>query len=78
VKGVETPEFKLKKKMFEFRYEHTLKVVTLDETYGWIELEKLKKLKKKPKKKVKPSAKKKAAAVGYPQPKGRRVASSRI
>jgi hypothetical protein len=78
VKGVETPEFKLKKKMFEFRYEHTLKVVTLDETHGWIELEKLKKLKKKPKKKVKPSAKKKAAAVGYPLPKRARKVSSSV
>ncbi|MBO0962367.1 DUF1064 domain-containing protein [Neobacillus sp. MM2021_6] len=77
VKGVETPVFKLKKKMFEARYEHTLKVVTLDETHGWLELEKLQKLKKKPKK-VKPNAKKKAATVGYPFPKRARKVSSRI
>jgi hypothetical protein len=47
VKGHETKEFLLKKKLFEKKYEFTLKLVTLDETYGWIELEKLKKLKKK-------------------------------
>ncbi|MFF2449341.1 DUF1064 domain-containing protein [Neobacillus sp. NPDC058068] len=78
VKGVETPVFRLKKKMFEARYEHTLKVVTLDETHGWVELDKLKKLKKKPKKKVKPSAKKKAAAVGYPLPKRTRKVSNGV
>lgn len=77
VKGVETPVFKLKKKLFEFRYDHSLKVVTLHETYGWIELEKLQKLKKKSKK-VKPGAKKKAAALGYPQPKRKRDASGRV
>jgi hypothetical protein len=78
VKGVETPIFKLKKKMFEARYDYSLKVVTLDETHGWIELEKLKKLKAKPIKKVKPSAKKKAATLGYPLPKGTRKVSSRV
>ncbi|MDF2790459.1 MAG: hypothetical protein K0S80_3560 [Neobacillus sp.] len=78
VKGVETPVFKLKKKLFEFRYEHSLKVVTLDDSYGWIELDKLKELKAKPKKKVKPNAKKKAAAVGYPLPKRKRSSGSRL
>ena len=77
VKGMETEAFKLKKKLFEFRYDHSLKVVTLHETYGWIELEKLQKLKKKSKK-VKPGAKKKAAAVGYPQPKRKRPAGGRV
>jgi hypothetical protein len=77
VKGVETPEFKLKKKLFEHRYDHTLKVVTLDETHGWIELEKLKKLKKKPKK-VKTNAKKKAATLGYPQPGRKRISGSSV
>jgi hypothetical protein len=74
VKGVETKEFLLKKKLFEKRYEHSLKVVTLDDTYGFIELNKLKKLKKK----VKLSAKKKAATVGYPHPKGKRKISSHL
>jgi hypothetical protein len=78
VKGVETPIFKLKKKMFEARYDYSLKVVTLDETHGWIELEKLKKLKAKPKKKVKPGAKKKATTLGYPLPKGTREVSSSV
>lgn len=54
VKGHETKEFLLKKKLFEFRYEHTLKVVTLDDSFGWVELDQLKKLKRKA---VKPSAK---------------------
>lgn len=47
VKGHETKEFLLKKKMFEFRYAHTLKLVTLDDSLGWIELDQLKKLKRK-------------------------------
>lgn len=69
VKGVETPEFKLKRKLFEKRYELSLKVVTLDDIYGWIELDQLKKLKRKSEKRVKPSAKKKDATVGYPLPR---------
>lgn len=78
VKGHETKEFLIKRKLFENRYEHSLKVVTLDDTYGWIELDQLKKLKKKPVKKVKSSAKKKAATVGYPHPKGKRKVSSHL
>jgi hypothetical protein len=62
VKGHETKEFLLKQKLFENRYEQSLKVVTLDDTYGWIELDKLKNLKKK----VKPISKGKAKTVGYP------------
>jgi hypothetical protein len=78
VKGVETPEFKLKRKLFEKRYEHSLKVVTLDDTYGWIELDRLKKMKKKQAKKVKPGAKKKEATVGYPYPQRKRAMGSRV
>jgi hypothetical protein len=72
VKGHETKEFLLKKKLFEYRYDYSLKVVTLDDTYGWIELDKLKKLKKK----VKRNAKGKAKKVGYPLPKRKRDVSS--
>lgn len=53
VKGHETKDFLLKKKLFEYRYEHTLKVVTLDESFGWIELDQLKKLRRKVKSKSK-------------------------
>lgn len=53
VKGHETTEFLIKKKLFEYRYEHTLKIVTLHESLGWMELDQLKKLKKKA---VKPHA----------------------
>lgn len=75
VKGHETKEFLLKKKLFEYRYDHSLKVVTLDDTYGWIELDQLKKLKKK---KVKPGAKKKANTLGYPNKIRKRVDRSHI
>ncbi len=47
VKGHETKEFILKKKLFERLYLNSLKVVTLDDSFGWIELEELKKLKRK-------------------------------
>jgi len=72
VKGHETKEFLLKKKLFEYRYEHTLKLVTLDDTYGWIELDQLNKLKKK----VKPNAKGKATTLGYPGKARKRTKSS--
>lgn len=47
VKGAETKEFLLKKKLFHARYPHKLSIVTYDSTYGWIELDKLKGIKKK-------------------------------
>jgi hypothetical protein len=47
VKGHETKEFLIKRKLFEKRYEHCLKLITLDNALGWIELDELKKLKKK-------------------------------
>lgn len=49
VKGVETEAFKIKKKLFEKRYPYPLKLVTLDQSLGWIELDQLKKLKRKAK-----------------------------
>lgn len=49
VKGVETEAFKIKKKLFEKRYPYSLKLVTLDQSLGWIELDQLKKLKRKAK-----------------------------
>jgi len=45
VKGAETKEFLLKKKLFLKKYDYPLKIVTLDKTLGWIELDKLKKIK---------------------------------
>ncbi|MEK3888086.1 DUF1064 domain-containing protein [Bacillus sp. FSL K6-3431] len=46
VKGVETDVFKMKEKMFHIKYPHKLSVVTLDPVFGWIELDKLKELKR--------------------------------
>lgn len=51
VKGFETPVFALKRKLFEKLYpDHKLSVVTYNKTHGWIELDKLKKIRKKVKK----------------------------
>jgi hypothetical protein len=47
IKGIETKEFALKRKLFEAKYLDTLSVLAYDETFGFIELDKLKKLKKK-------------------------------
>lgn len=47
VKGMETDVFRMKEKMFHIKYPHKLSVVTLDPALGWIELDKLQKLKKK-------------------------------
>ncbi|MFJ8245200.1 DUF1064 domain-containing protein [Peribacillus asahii] len=71
VKGAETEVFKIKRKFFESIYPHKLTLLTLDDTYGWIETDKLKKLKKQARK-VKPSAKKKPR-VGAPVSKRRRA-----
>ena len=51
VKGYETPVFALKRKLFEKMYpDHRLSIVTYNKTHGWIELDKLKKIRKKVKK----------------------------
>lgn len=47
VKGVETKDFIIKKKLFLNKYDLPLKLVTLHKTYGWIELDQLKKIEKK-------------------------------
>ncbi|WP_066270341.1 DUF1064 domain-containing protein [Heyndrickxia acidicola] len=42
IKGVGTKEFALKRKLFEAKYLDTLSVLAYDETFGFIELDKLK------------------------------------
>jgi hypothetical protein len=71
---METEVFKLKRKLFEFKYPHKLSLITYDEKRGFIELEKL----KKPKWKVKPIAKRTAKKVGYPNQKRKRTSSGRL
>jgi hypothetical protein len=52
VKGIETEAFKIKRKLFEKKYPHKLSLVTYVKKYGgWIELDKLKKLRKEAKNK---------------------------
>lgn len=46
VKGAETKEFLIKKKLFHAKYPHKLTLITYDKAHGWIELDKLKQLKK--------------------------------
>lgn len=46
VKGVATDVFRMKEKMFHARYPHKLSVITYDYTYGWMELDELKKIKR--------------------------------
>lgn len=44
IKGMETPDFKLKRKLFEYTQEHELKVIAYSKMDGgWIELDELKK-----------------------------------
>ena len=51
VKGYETPVFAIKRKMFEKAYPYKLSIVTYNKKYGgWIELDKLKKLRRRVKK----------------------------
>ncbi|MGE8207731.1 DUF1064 domain-containing protein [Heyndrickxia sp. NPDC080065] len=47
IKGVETKEFAIKRKLFERKYLDTLSVLAYDDQFGFIELDKLKKLKRK-------------------------------
>lgn len=48
VKGMITTDFAIKRKLFEFKYPHRLSLITFVKKYGgWIELEQLKKLRKK-------------------------------
>lgn len=51
VKGFETPVFSIKRKLFEKAYPYKLSIVTYSKKHGgWIELDKLKKIRKKVKK----------------------------
>ncbi|EIJ79146.1 hypothetical protein PB1_16354 [Bacillus methanolicus PB1] len=47
VKGYETRDFSIKRKLFEKKYEHSLKLITYNKSFGWIELDELKKMKRK-------------------------------
>ncbi|MBS4172093.1 DUF1064 domain-containing protein [Bacillus sp. FJAT-49736] len=47
IKGVETKEFVIKRKLFERKYLNTLSVLVYDPSFGFVELDKLKKLKGK-------------------------------
>lgn len=51
VKGYETEAFKIKRKIFEYKYPHKLSLVTYVKKYGgWIELDELKKRRREAKK----------------------------
>jgi hypothetical protein len=53
VKGYETEAFKIKKKLFNKIYPHKLSLITYVKKYGgWIDLDRLKELRKQAKKKV--------------------------
>ncbi|MDQ0816042.1 hypothetical protein QF033_000620 [Bacillus pumilus] len=47
IKGVETKEFAIKRKLYERKFDTPLKVIAFDRSLGFIELDKLKKLKRK-------------------------------
>ena len=49
VKGYQTPVFKIKRKLFEYKYPHKLSLITYKKEYGWIELDELEKRKAKKK-----------------------------
>ncbi|QEV91029.1 DUF1064 domain-containing protein [Bacillus velezensis] len=65
IKGVETTEFAIKRKLYERLYETPLKVLALDKALGFIELDELKKLKRKAgKTTVKRGNRRRSAVVG--------------
>lgn len=47
IKGMETKEFSIKRKLYERKFDTPLKVIAFDRSLGFIELDKLKKLKRK-------------------------------
>lgn len=52
VKGIETEAFRIKRKLFEKLYPYQLSIVTYSKKYGgWVELDELKKLRRKSRKK---------------------------
>ncbi|WEY89747.1 DUF1064 domain-containing protein [Bacillus subtilis] len=65
IKGVETKEFAIKRKLYERHYDTPLKVLALDKSLGFIELDELKKLKRKAgKSSVKRGNRRRSAVVG--------------
>lgn len=65
VKGVETEAFKLKRKWFDRLYLYRLSVIAYDENLGFIELDKLKKLRRKAvKKSAKRTNRRRSASLG--------------
>ncbi|OHX41690.1 DUF1064 domain-containing protein [Cytobacillus oceanisediminis] len=65
VKGVETEVFNLKRKWFDRLYLYRLSVIAYDEDLGFIELDKLKKLKRKAvKKSAKHTNRRRSASLG--------------
>ncbi|MEK5108571.1 DUF1064 domain-containing protein [Cytobacillus sp. FSL K6-0129] len=65
IKGVETKEFMIKKKLFEYRYLDKLSVIGYDSSLGFMELDKLNKLKNKAvKKSAKSSNRRRSSDVG--------------
>lgn len=47
IKGMETKEFAIKRKLYERKFDTPLKVIAFDRSLGFIELDKLKKIKRK-------------------------------
>ncbi|MCC9090707.1 DUF1064 domain-containing protein [Bacillus pumilus] len=47
IKGMETKEFAIKRKLYERKFDTPLKVIAFDRSLGFIELDKLKKLRRK-------------------------------
>ncbi|APT48979.1 hypothetical protein BSA171_14570 [Bacillus safensis] len=47
IKGMETKDFAIKRKLYERKFDTPLKVIAFDRSLGFIELDKLKKLKRK-------------------------------
>lgn len=65
IKGVETEGFKIKRKLFERRYDTPLKVLAHNDAFGFIEIDKLKKIKGKAEKSTaKRNYRRRSAVVG--------------
>lgn len=65
IKGVETEGFKIKRKLYERRYDTPLKVLAHDDSFGFIEIDKLKKIKGKAEKTTaKRNSRRRSAVVG--------------
>ncbi|MDE1440947.1 DUF1064 domain-containing protein [Bacillus licheniformis] len=65
IKGVVTEGFKIKRKLYERRYDTPLKVLAYDDSFGFIEIDKLKKIKGKAEKSTaKRNYRRRSAVVG--------------